>query len=65
MSLSQAVDVINDSYFQQTVHIYAKLHMELQHFKVRVMPVSKRVSLDVPLILDSSMPNDNPSGNTL
>jgi len=56
---------IIDSYFQQTVHIYAKLHMELQHFKVRVMSVPKRVSLDVPLILDSSMPNGNPSGNTL
>lgn len=56
---------IIDSYFQQTVHTYAKLHMELQHFEVKVMPVSKRVSLDVPLILDSSMPNGNPSGNTL
>ncbi len=54
-----------DNYYQQTVHTYAKLQMELQHFEVRVMPVPKRVSLDVPLILDSSMPNGNPSGNTL
>lgn len=33
--------------------------MELQQFEVWVMPVPKRVSLDVSLILESSMCNVN------
>lgn len=58
------MSIIN-SYFQQTVHTYVKLHIKLQHFEMRVMLMFKRVSLNVSLILNSFMPNDNSSDNTL